>query len=401
MKTKSFIPVVFLYIFISFISCNQEKISPVDELKLIGQKLKEHDIVEYSYKIKDYTSYSGDTTLYKGKMYFENNPRDTAIGMNFYNRSFRKGRHYSKSFYNGKYLITLMPEDSFVYKKPLCDYYGGHMTVYPYLEMSYGAIKLFLNDTAFYSNVDSLDMTEVSFKGKKYFSFSFRIAQEIINTFKIGIKNRNTKVKLIVRKKDHLPVFYSQYQEFQRKTHKDFIYIEAKFNNYIFDKAYPDSMFLIESIPAYFRWDKFKHFMDVLPVGTQALEWELPKVGGNNIGLSDFAGKYVLLDFWFIGCGACIESIPILNDLQSKYNDGLVIIGVNCFNDHEDKIKQYCKDMDMKYLNLWKGDEITEKYRIKGAPIFYLIDSRGKIVYSQVGHNSEKLTNAVKRFVGR
>jgi len=53
----------------------------------------------------------------------------------------------------------------------------------------------------------------------------------------------------------------------------------------------------------------------------------------------------------------------------------------------------------MRYVNVWKCDNITDEYKIKGAPIFYLIDKTGKIVYSQVGHNSEKFTNAVMKFV--
>ena len=157
-------------------------------------------------------------------------------------------------------------------------------------------------------------------------------------------------------------------------------------------------MFLIENIPEYYSWNKM--FLRVLTTGITAPDWQLPSVDGDSIKLSGLRGKYVLLDFWFIGCGSCIESIPTLNSLQNEYkNTGLKVIGINCYNSHRDKLVQYCKDRDMRYVNVWKGDNITDEYKIKGAPIFYLIDKAGKIVYSQVGHNSEKLTNAVKKFV--
>ncbi len=379
---------------LSLFSCSGRKKTPIEELKLIGQKMQQNKTLEYSYYTKFYTSYSGDTISLEGRMYFTPNVQDTAIGMNFYNKTYVDKRLYSDSFYNGKYIISLMHADSTVRKKPLCDYRNGHMTAYPFLELSYGAIKLFLNDSAFYSNIDSLKRKNVSYKGKRYSSFTFWVDNELINTYKIGQKGR-TKVKLIVRKSDFLPVFYSQHQIYKRKTHEDFVYSEAKFRKYLFDNNYPDSLFTIESIPKYYSWDK--RFMKILTPETTAPEWKLPLIGGDSISLSELKGKFVLLDFWFIGCGSCIESIPTLNDLQSEYkDDGFVVIGINCFNEHKGKIEQYCKDREMRYLNVWKGDGITDEYKIKGAPIFYLINKDGKIVYSQVGHNSEKLIDAVK-----
>ncbi len=210
------------------------------------------------------------------------------------------------------------------------------------------------------------------------------------------------KVKLLVRKSDLFPLFFSQYVPLPRKTHTDYHDYKVWFSDYTTDNKYPDSMFSIENIPEYYSWDN--RFMRILTSGTTAPDWKLPSVNRNRdtIKLSELRGKYVLLDFWFIGCGACIESIPTLNSLQKKYgNIGLKVIGINCYNDHKGKIEQYCKDRDMKYPNVWKGDEIVDKYKITGAPIFYFINKDGEIVYSQIGHNSDKLTNAVKKFVKR
>ena len=49
----------------------------------------------------------------------------------------------------------------------------------------------------------------------------------------------------------------------------------------------------------------------------------------------------------------------------------------------------------MNYQNVRDGDAITGAYRIKGAPMFYLIDKEGKIVYTQVGHDRKNLRKAV------
>lgn len=82
-------------------SCTQVQKSPLEELKTIGMKMKQNSHVEYSYQIKAYRSYSGDTTLRQGKMYFEHNPSDSLLGLNFYHKS-----NASECFYNGDYLIN-------------------------------------------------------------------------------------------------------------------------------------------------------------------------------------------------------------------------------------------------------------------------------------------------------
>ena len=64
-------------------------------------------------------------------------------------------------------------------------------------------------------------------------------------------------------------------------------------------------------------------------VGTKAKEFETSDIDGKKISLSDFKGKYVLLDFWGSWCVPCRESTPYLIKLFKKYHEsGLEIIGV-------------------------------------------------------------------------
>ena len=45
--------------------------------------------------------------------------------------------------------------------------------------------------------------------------------------------------------------------------------------------------------------------------------------------IEDFKGKYVLLDFWGLGCKPCLMAIPELIEIQKKHADKLLIVGVN------------------------------------------------------------------------
>ncbi len=349
---------------------------------------------EYSYLINTYRSYSGDTTKNNGIIYFEDNPKDTSLGFKFYNKS-----EFSESFYNGEYIVTLQKTDSAALKKPLCDFDNGHMTVYPYLELSLGAIQNFLADTLLSGQIDSLIKTDTIINNNKCCSYSFWADNVLVDTHK-KMKKGKKKINLVVRKKDNIPLLYSQYEPIQRKNKLDFHYKKVLFTDFVFNKKISENSFFIENIPEYYKWDKFASINNLLPLNIKAPDWKLPLISGDSISLNSLKGKYVLLDFWFIGCGGCFQSIPTLNELQEKYeNNGLMVIGVNCYSNHREKIEEYCHSNNMNYTNVWNGDLITKHYKINAAPIFYLIDKEGKIIYRQIGHNKMKLKQNIEEII--
>ena len=387
--------VILLFFGICILSnCKKSALSPVEELKMIGMEMAKKEHVEYLFSHKVFFSYTNDSSSHRGKMYFETNPKDTAIGYNFYRWLFDLRSNFGviddgETFYNGNHIISLMKRDSSVRMKPLCDYRDGHMTVYQELEKSYGAIKLFLTDTLFTSMTNSLTRKDTVLNKQPCVMFSFWADNKLIDTHKK--RSGKSKVKLIFRKSDIVPLLYSTYSLFGNgKT----IYYEVSFSDYRFDVTYPPSMFAIENIPAHYQWNK--NMVKTIPVGTKAPDWKLPVVNGDSIALSDFRGKYVLLDFWFLGCGACIESIPVLNELKSKYEGKMEVVGVNCFCKNAEAISRYVLERGMNYMSVWNGDDkVSKMYEINGAPIFYLIDQNGVIVNTLIGANMQGLKSMI------
>jgi thiol-disulfide isomerase/thioredoxin len=81
---------------------------------------------------------------------------------------------------------------------------------------------------------------------------------------------------------------------------------------------------------------------------------------GKPVNLSEFKGKYVLLEFWGYWCGPCVASMPVLIELHEKYADkGLAIVGVHVDGNGEvdtalkleEKVASYVKES-------WKGKTI-------------------------------------------
>jgi len=394
MKTTQYTwPFFFLVVVALLLTCCNAPKSELEELIKIGKQLEQNEQIAYSYQISIYRSYANDTSYRQGIIYFEHNPRDTSIGFNFSQES-----DNSASFYNGEYVIHMEQKDSFAYKKPLCDYRDGHMTAYPSLELSYVAIQNFLTDSLFTERTDSIVKMDTIINNELYYSYSFWADSKIVDTYKLPNHKGRKKINLIVRKSDHLPILYSQYEPIHQN--KDYHYYEAQFNNYSFKKRHPNHQFSIENVPEYYSWDKYKVYFHTLEINSKAPDWDLPLVFGSRVSLSDLKGKFILLDFWFIGCGACVESIPALNMLQAKYrSNNFEVIGVNCYSNDLEKIKAYCAERNMQYRNVWKGDSICNDYMIRTAPIFYIIDRDGKIVYSQIGNDEDELGRNVEEII--
>lgn len=122
---------------------------------------------------------------------------------------------------------------------------------------------------------------------------------------------------------------------------------------------------------------------------------------GNPVSLSDFKGKYVLVDFWFAGCHWCRLETPYLLKSYNAFKDkGFTIYGVSTDRREEDWKKAI--EEDKSYWNqvlLQKGDaeKISEAYCIVGFPHIILVNPEGKIVAKEL--RGEELYNTVEKFV--
>lgn len=113
----------------------------------------------------------------------------------------------------------------------------------------------------------------------------------------------------------------------------------------------------------------------------KALDFTLKGVDEEEYSLSMFKGKVVLLDFWGTWCRPCIEAIPKLKRLYSKYkNSDFEIISVANDNNVE-KWKSVVAKQGMEWFNLIdENGKVSKRYKIKAYPTMMLIDKKGNLL---------------------
>lgn len=124
----------------------------------------------------------------------------------------------------------------------------------------------------------------------------------------------------------------------------------------------------------------------LLANGTTAPDFSLKTPDGDTVKLADQKGKVVVLDFWATWCGPCLASMPTVQKLHEKYKDrGVVIMGLHTDPRTDKDAEKVKKGRGADYMLLLGASKVSDEYKVRGIPTFYVIDKQGKISHSQVG----------------
>ena len=118
-----------------------------------------------------------------------------------------------------------------------------------------------------------------------------------------------------------------------------------------------------------------------------APDFTLKNLAGEDIKISAFKGKVVLVNFWSSSCRSCRAEAPILTTLQNKYREqGLVVLGVNAYNEAASAVQGFKDTLGLEHELLLGGNPVARKlYFCPDYPANFWIDRKGKVVHYEIG----------------
>jgi peroxiredoxin len=112
-----------------------------------------------------------------------------------------------------------------------------------------------------------------------------------------------------------------------------------------------------------------------------APDFNLKDLSGNNVKLSDYKGKIVILNFWTEWCNYCKEEMPDLNELNKEIEkeNKAVIIAIDS-QESPDVVKEYLSSNNINLKVLLDEDgSVTQSYGVSGFPNTFIINKDGSI----------------------
>jgi thiol-disulfide isomerase/thioredoxin len=133
--------------------------------------------------------------------------------------------------------------------------------------------------------------------------------------------------------------------------------------------------------------------LHILQVGEKAVDAELFDMQGNKHRLYEaFAdGRYVLLDFWNLGCGACRQSESELLEVYDRMKGKLEIVGINLDSIPRWQNHEWSKKIVWKNWNDgkgYKGGIKSHYYDWNAAPFYVLLSPDGRILWEMAGYGT-------------
>jgi len=105
--------------------------------------------------------------------------------------------------------------------------------------------------------------------------------------------------------------------------------------------------------------------------------------------LPDYKGKVIVVDFWASWCLPCAKSFPVLDELQKKYGDRVVIIAVNV-DEKASNMDKFLKQHTVTFSVVRDGGQkLVAVVSPETMPTSFILDSEGKVRFLHNGFHGE------------
>lgn len=117
---------------------------------------------------------------------------------------------------------------------------------------------------------------------------------------------------------------------------------------------------------------------------------------GNKSQLSDYKGKWVIVNLWATWCPPCLVEIPDLIMFHEKHHKlDAVVIGVNYEDNDPKKVKAFAESQMINYPVVRFDQKVDGRNTpfgpIQGLPTTYMVSPEGEVIAARTGMVDDKM----------
>ncbi|MBU2558943.1 MAG: TlpA family protein disulfide reductase [Bacteroidetes bacterium] len=159
--------------------------------------------------------------------------------------------------------------------------------------------------------------------------------------------------------------------------------------------------------PSDFSIQYSKEYKEVITtdfVGKTAPNWVLSDNDNNIISLENLKSKVILIQFTGVSCGACLASIPFLNQLDTEYDSkDFKLVSIECWSKSWNALSKYQEKNNINYTFIRSSNQVSSSYQIQAVPRFFILD-KNRVIREVIkgygkGSTDKKIRDAINKLI--
>ena len=123
-------------------------------------------------------------------------------------------------------------------------------------------------------------------------------------------------------------------------------------------------------------------------------------INGKAFHLSDYRGKWVLVNYWATWCMPCVKELPELEAFHNRHKEHkAVVLGLNMESIKLDKLHRFIKDKAVTYPIVQVKMAVDTPFgSVFGMPTSFLVNPKGEVAAREVGVlSAESVENFIEQ----